>query len=546
MANALVVHKDRLPQSQKMHRAAQYVRMSTDYQQYSIENQAVVIATYAELHKLTIVHTYRDEGESGLKIENRAGLTELIEDVRSGQTDFGHLLIFDISRWGRFQDVDESAHYEFICRRAGIKVAYCAEQFDNDGSLLSSILKNIKRVMAAEFSRELSAKVLAGALRLAGLGFKMGGSAPYGLQRLVVDDHSHPKGLLRRGERKFLITDRVRLCPGTPHQTEVVKWIFERYLRDKSQASVARELNRRGVLTNRGGPWRKNVISTLLRNEAYIGTFIYNRDTERLGAKRTRNPKDLWIRSEGAIEPLIERDVFLRAKKIMEERRVKISEEEMLVRLRKVLAKKGKLSAEIIDETPSLPSTSAYLVHFGTLRNLYRLIGYTGNQDYWDKLDAHNRWANLHLENAARLRQAFEKAGRRATLDPSIECLQIDNAVNISFRIAKWRKYEGRPLRWTLMRRVRWPKGWVVALRLGENNETILDYLLLPSASVAFVGRLFWFSEDTRAAYRIERFETFGGLSRSLVKRVCKVTRNNRTEPANAIGVSKSKMGRRL
>ena len=92
--------------------------MSTDYQQYSIENQAVVIATYAELHKLTIVRTYRDEGESGLKIENRAGLTELIDDVRSGQTDFGHLLIFDVSRWGRFQDIDESAHYEFVCRQA--------------------------------------------------------------------------------------------------------------------------------------------------------------------------------------------------------------------------------------------------------------------------------------------------------------------------------------------------------------------------------------------------------------------------------------------
>ena len=117
MATALVVHKDRLPQSQKMHRAAQYVRISTDYQQYSIENQAEVIATYAEHHKLTIVRTYRDEGESGLKIENRAGLSELIDDVRSGQIDFGHLLVFDVSRWGRFQDVDESAHYEFICRK---------------------------------------------------------------------------------------------------------------------------------------------------------------------------------------------------------------------------------------------------------------------------------------------------------------------------------------------------------------------------------------------------------------------------------------------
>ena len=52
MANALVVHKDQLPQSQKMHRAAQYVRMSTDYQQYSIENQAVVGAPHEQQSRL--------------------------------------------------------------------------------------------------------------------------------------------------------------------------------------------------------------------------------------------------------------------------------------------------------------------------------------------------------------------------------------------------------------------------------------------------------------------------------------------------------------
>jgi DNA invertase Pin-like site-specific DNA recombinase len=74
--------------------------MSTDYQKYSIESQAAVIATYAQLHELTIVRTYRDEGESGLKIKNRAGLNQLLEDVRSGNADFGHVLVFDVSRWG--------------------------------------------------------------------------------------------------------------------------------------------------------------------------------------------------------------------------------------------------------------------------------------------------------------------------------------------------------------------------------------------------------------------------------------------------------------
>jgi hypothetical protein len=62
MANDLVVRRTQLPKSQSTLHAAQYVRMSTDYQRYSIENQAAVIATYAQLHHLLIVRTYRDEG----------------------------------------------------------------------------------------------------------------------------------------------------------------------------------------------------------------------------------------------------------------------------------------------------------------------------------------------------------------------------------------------------------------------------------------------------------------------------------------------------
>src|SRR6266496_5970307 len=187
MVNALVVRKIQLPTSQKTFRAAQYGRMSTDYQRYSIENQAAVIAAYAQLHDLSIIRTYRDEGESGLKLKNRAGLAQLLNDVSSDQADFEYILVYDVSRWGRFQDVDESAHYEFICRQAGIKVAYCAEQFDNDGSLLSSIVKNIKRVMAAEYSRELSVKVHAGQSPIAGLGYPVVGPLTFGLRSELVD-----------------------------------------------------------------------------------------------------------------------------------------------------------------------------------------------------------------------------------------------------------------------------------------------------------------------------------------------------------------------
>ena len=74
MANSLVVRRGtELAKRIKALRAAQYVRMSTDFQRYSIENQAAAIAAYAQQKRFTIVRTYVDEGRSGLRIKGRAG-----------------------------------------------------------------------------------------------------------------------------------------------------------------------------------------------------------------------------------------------------------------------------------------------------------------------------------------------------------------------------------------------------------------------------------------------------------------------------------------
>ena len=109
--------------------AAQYLRMSTDHQQYSLLNQSAAIALYAAAHNIGIVQSFVDEGKSGTSIKRRDGLQELLRIVESGRADFQRVLIYDVSRWGRFPDSDEAAHYEFICKCAGIAVSYCAEQF---------------------------------------------------------------------------------------------------------------------------------------------------------------------------------------------------------------------------------------------------------------------------------------------------------------------------------------------------------------------------------------------------------------------------------
>ena len=158
----------------KTFRAAQYVRMSTEHQQYSTSNQGDKIKEYADKRGIEIVRTYADDGKSGLSIGGRASLQKLIADVESGAADYTLILVYDVSRWGRFQDADEAAFYEYKLKRKGIHVVYVAEQFENDGSPVSTIVKGVKRAMAGEYSRELSAKVFIGQCRLIELGFRQG------------------------------------------------------------------------------------------------------------------------------------------------------------------------------------------------------------------------------------------------------------------------------------------------------------------------------------------------------------------------------------
>ena len=269
--------KNILPRLPLARRAAQYVRMSTEHQQYSTENQGDKILEYAARHEIEIVRTYADEGKSGLNIGGRDGLQRLLADVRAGNTDFGIILVYDVSRWGRFQDADESAHYEFICKQAGIRVIYCAEQFDNDGSPVSTIVKGVKRAMAGEYSRELSAKVFTGQCRLIELGFRQGGPAGFGLRRVLLDQSGALKAELKRGEHKSLQTDRVVLRPGPEPEIELVRQIYRWFLEEGlNEASIAQRLNAGGEMTDLGRPWTRGTVHQVLTNEKYIGNNVYN------------------------------------------------------------------------------------------------------------------------------------------------------------------------------------------------------------------------------------------------------------------------------
>jgi DNA invertase Pin-like site-specific DNA recombinase len=287
-------------------KAAAYVRMSTEHQQYSTNNQMDVIVAYAAGRIIEIVKTYSDEGKSGLSMQGQDELARMIADVQNGTAEFDCILVYDVSRWGRFQDADESAYYEYICKRAGIQVHYCAEQFENDGSPAATIIKGVKRAMAGEYSRELSAKVFQGACRLIQMGYKQGGSAGFGLRRMLIDLNGNRKGILKHGEQKSIQTDRVILVAGPAEEVALVRSIYDAFVNDgQTESEIATNLNAKNIKTDLDRLWTRGTVHQVLTNEKYIGNNIYHRTSFKLKKKHVENPPEQWIRADGVFERAI-------------------------------------------------------------------------------------------------------------------------------------------------------------------------------------------------------------------------------------------------
>ena len=461
-------------------RAAEYVRMSTEHQQYSTENQADKIREYAAKRGIEIVKTYADAGKSGLSIEGRASLQQLIKDVETGVADFQIILVYDVSRWGRFQDADESAYYEYICRRAGIQVTYCAEQFENDGSPVSTIVKGVKRAMAGEYSRELSAKVFAGQCRLIELGYRQGGPAGYGLRRVLIDQHGSIKSELTRGEQKSLQTDRVILMPGPDEEVRIVNSIYRWFIDEGLvESAIAARLNDMKVRTDLDREWTRATVHEVLTNEKYIGNNVFNRTSFKLKKIHVINPQDMWIKKEGAFEPIVPPEVFYTAQGIIRARTHRYTDENLIDRLRQLYQSRGILSGLIIDETEGMPSSAVYSHRFGSLFRAYQKVGFTPDRDY-SYLEINQFLRKLHPNIVAEVEAEIAALSGTVIRDPATDLLDVNNEFSVSIVLARCHTLDTGRLRWKFRFDTSLLPDITVAARLDSANKTPLDYYLLP------------------------------------------------------------------
>ncbi len=406
-------------------KVAQYVRMSTELQRYSIDNQLEAIALYAATRGYEIVATYADEGRSGLTLRGRPALSRLLSDVKAADLNFEAILVLDISRWGRFQDPDQSATYEYFCRAAGVRVEYVAEGFANDDSVGAAILKHLKRVMAAEYSRELSDKVTAAVKMLARKGLRQGGMSSYGVRRNLFDVNGNLRGELQSGDRKYAKNDRVIVVHGPQYERHVVGKIFHQFVFEGLRmAEIARRLNAEGVLAVNKSTWTATSIRRVLTNPLNIGESVYNQSSRRLGTRKRINPKSEWIITK-IFEPIVPPSVFAKAQQMLSvPYSNKISTEVLLSGLRKLLSETGNLSFRAIQNSTYVPSPHTYLERFGSLKSAFQIIGYERPRRIYRK-PLRTKFSDEFL--LGELRRLYELHG-------SISVKQIDNTPGLPGR----------------------------------------------------------------------------------------------------------------
>lgn len=473
---------------------AQYLRMSTEHQQYSLSNQEFTIRQFAERHCRKIVKSYVDAGKSGLVLKHRRGLIQLLQDVVEGTQDYNEVLVYDVSRWGRFQDIDEAAFYEFLCKRCGVKVRYCAEQFADDESMPNIVMKALKRIMASEYSRELSEKAFDGAKAMILRGFSQGSVPSYGLRRMLCSPSGEPKLLLHDGERKNIKEDRVKLVPGPAEEVRCVREIFRLFTQEKrSSIYIAKWLNDQ-QFPKKGLPWNNQHVLKVLRNQKYVGSMVWGTRSMKLRSRNVPIPKEQWTIREGAIQPIIDRAIFDKAQRILREMFPhNLSDTQLLSKLRALLRRKRRLSARIINECRSIPSAGYYEKRFGSLKHAFDAVGYQNTDTLAIRRRTWRQVTELHSKVVQHLRAVIDFSFKVMRHDRRVRArhLCLSDGQMLSIAICRFeRTLKGSP-RWRFQGGSVKRHGHVTLLCLcNASNTGIREYWLMPSIAHLDMGSL--------------------------------------------------------
>lgn len=267
-------------------RAAAYARFSSDNQRdESIDAQIRAIEAYAKQNRIELVKVYSDRAKSATS-DKRPEFQQMISDSEKGL--FNVLIVHKLDRFSR--DKYDSAKYKRKLKLNGVQLRSVTENLD--GSPESIIMESVLEGMAEYYSKNLAREVMKGMKETAYQCKHTGGLPPIGYS---VDPIT----------KKYIINENER---------GIVEIVFSMFLDGYGYNQIIRELSERGYKSRYGRPISKGTLGTILHNEKYTGTYIFNlTDGKDAVGKRNSNRKkseDEIIRIDGGMPQIISKEDF--------------------------------------------------------------------------------------------------------------------------------------------------------------------------------------------------------------------------------------------
>lgn len=325
--------------------AVAYLRRSTDKQEQSLGDQRLEVVRYAEEHGYRIIREYVDDAISGTSADERPGFQRMIADAAKG--DFQAVIVWNSDRFSR-ADVTETEYYRYLLRQANVKVLSVTEDYFARDGIDGDVLRTVRQFQNRQYSISLSQNTLRGQISSVMAESDPGRAAPYGYDREILAPGGAVLFRIRfcpGGIREVYDKDgklqaqynkgqslskpgkecKARLVLSDPQRVQTVKDIFRMCLDGIGFASIAAELNAKGIPGPSRDIWGFTTIKAILENPTYRGDLVWNRRTEakfyRVQNGRTekrqraigenkvvKTPKEDWLVVPNAVPAIVTAD----------------------------------------------------------------------------------------------------------------------------------------------------------------------------------------------------------------------------------------------
>ena len=288
-----------------------YARLSRDdgdkLESDSIINQKALIRDFLSKHpEIHAVSEKTDDGYSGVNFD-RPAFQEMMEDIRSGKINC--VVVKDLSRFGR-NYIEAGNYIERVFPFLGVRFIAINDNYDSlDRNQSDSLIIPFKNLINDAYCKDISVKIRSQLEIKRKKGQFIGAFAAYGY---LKDEEDHNK----------LVVDT--------YASEIVRAIFKWKIQGMSQGRIANKLNMQGVLcpmeyklslgmkvqtnfrVHKKALWSSKAVTRILTNEIYTGVLVQGKvGTPNYKIKKIM-PRDEadWIRVEGVIPVIIDRDMF--------------------------------------------------------------------------------------------------------------------------------------------------------------------------------------------------------------------------------------------